>query len=132
MVSAAKPTRVCGLVGKYNASSAAEVLGLDPTVKSLSAMSVVMPRPFFLPIPCADGSERRADRRVGDRAATACLVRHPSCRRSATPFGRWTTELAQDVAHGDINEGARFEAVGEMHADVALSGKSATRVPNCA
>src|SRR4249919_2270787 len=133
---------LCGLVGKYTAKlkHVLEVLGLDPTVKSLSAMSVVItPKgPFFFTnthVQLDPTAEQIAESAIQAAYRLRLFGIHPKVALvSHSNFGSMDNPSARKMARAleIINEKVpKLEAEGEMHADVALSEEIRNRVfPN--
>src|SRR4249919_2951117 len=133
---------LCGLVGKYTAKlkHVLEVLGLDPTVKSLSAMSVVItPKgPFFFTdthVQLDPTAEQIAESAIQAAYRLRLFGIHPKVALvSHSNFGSMDNPSARKMSRAleIINEKVpKLEAEGEMHADVALSEEIRERVfPN--
>jgi malate dehydrogenase (oxaloacetate-decarboxylating)(NADP+) len=123
---------LCGIVGKYNAKlkHVKEILGLDPTVKSLSAMSaVITPKgPFFF---CdthvqldptaeqiAESALQAAYRlRLFGITPKVALISHSNFGSVDTPSARKMSRALEIM----LEKNPRLEAEGEMHVDAALS-----------
>jgi malate dehydrogenase (oxaloacetate-decarboxylating)(NADP+) len=123
---------LCGLVGKYNAKlkHVVEVLGLDPTVKSLSAMSVVItPKgPFFFcdtHVQMDPSAEQIAESalqaayrlRLFGITPKVALISHSNFGSVDTPSARKMARALEIMRE----KNPRLEAEGEMHVDSALS-----------
>jgi malate dehydrogenase (oxaloacetate-decarboxylating)(NADP+) len=133
---------LCGLVGKYNGKlkHVLEVLGLDPTVKSLSAMSVVItPKgPFFFTdthVQLDPTAEQIAESAIQAAYRLRLFGIHPKVGLiSHSNFGSMDNPSSRKMARAleIINEKSpKLEAEGEMHADVAISEEIRNRVfPN--
>jgi malate dehydrogenase (oxaloacetate-decarboxylating)(NADP+) len=123
---------LCGLVGKYNAKlkHVVDILGLDPTVKSLSAMSVVITSkgPFFF---CdthvqvdptaeqiAESALQAAYRlRLFGITPKVALISHSNFGSVDTPSARKMAQALEIIRE----KNPRLEAEGEMHVDAAFS-----------
>jgi malate dehydrogenase (oxaloacetate-decarboxylating)(NADP+) len=123
---------LCGIVGKYNAKlkHVKEILGLDPTVKSHSAMSaVITPKgPFFF---CdthvqldptaeqiAESALQAAYRlRLFGITPKVALISHSNFGSVDTPSARKMSRALEIM----LEKNPRLEAEGEMHVDAALS-----------
>src|SRR5205085_9059280 len=122
---------LCGLVGKFNAKlkHVVEVLGLDPTVKSLSAMSaVITPKgPFFFcdtHVQMDPGAEQIAEsalqaayrlRLFGINPKVA-LISHSNFGSIDTPSARKMATALQIM----LEKNPRLQADAEMHAEPPL------------
>jgi len=133
---------LCGIVGKYNPKlrHVLDVLGLDPTVKSLSAMSVVItPKgPYFFTdthVQLDPSAEQIAESAMQAAYRMRLFGINPKVGLiSHSNFGSMDNASSRKMARAleIINEKVpRLEAEGEMHADVALSEEIRERVfPN--
>jgi malate dehydrogenase (oxaloacetate-decarboxylating)(NADP+) len=122
---------LCGIVGKYNGKlkHVVDVLGLDPTVKSLSAMSAVITQkgPFFF-----TDTHVQMDPTAEQIAESALQAAYRLRLFGITPkvalishsnFGSVDTPSARKMAHAlEImrERNPKLEAEGEMHVDAAL------------
>jgi malate dehydrogenase (oxaloacetate-decarboxylating)(NADP+) len=130
---------LCGIVGKYNGKlkHVLDVVGLDPTVKSLAAMSVVItPKgPFFFTdthVQLDPTAEQIAESAIQAAYRLRLFGINPKVALiSHSNFGSMESPSSRKMARAleIINErNPRLEAEGEMHADVALSAELRDRV----
>ncbi|MEO8161752.1 MAG: phosphate acyltransferase, partial [Arenimonas sp.] len=123
---------LCGIVGRYNGKlkHVLDVLGLDPTVKSLSALSVVITSkgPFFFTDthvqvdPSAEQiaeSALQAAYRLNLFGITpkVALISHSNFGSVDTPSARKMSKALELIRE----KNPKLEAEGEMHVDAALS-----------
>jgi malate dehydrogenase (oxaloacetate-decarboxylating)(NADP+) len=123
---------LCGIVGKYNGKlkHVVDVLGLDPAVKSLSAMSAVITQkgPFFFTdthVQTDPSAEQIAEsalqaayrlRLFGINPKVA-LVSHSNFGSADTPSSRKMARALELIQERN----PKLEAEGEMHVDAALN-----------
>ena len=122
---------LCGIVGRYNGKlkHVVEVLGLDPGVKSLSALSVVItPKgPFFFTDThvqqdpsaeqIAESALQAAFRlRLFGITPKVALISHSNFGSVDSPSARKMAQALQII----MDRSPRLEADGEMHVDTAL------------
>ena len=123
---------LCGLVGKYNGKlkHVVDVIGLDPGVKSLSALSVVITSkgPFFF-----TDTHVQVDPTAEQIAESALQAAYRLKLFGITPkvalishsnFGSVDTPSARKMARAleiMLEKNPRLEVDGEMHVDAALS-----------
>ena len=123
---------LCGLVGKYNGKlkHVIDVIGLDPGVKSLSALSVVITAkgPFFF-----TDTHVQVDPTAEQIAESALQAAYRLKLFGITPkvalishsnFGSVDTPSARKMARAleiMLERNPKLEADGEMHVDAALS-----------
>jgi malate dehydrogenase (oxaloacetate-decarboxylating)(NADP+) len=130
---------LCGIVGKYTGKlkHVVDVIGLDPTSKALSALSVVItPKgPFFFTdthVQVDPSAEQIAESalkaafrlRLFGIVPKVALISHSN-------FGSMDTPSARKLARAleIINErNPKLEADGEMHADAALDAEVRERI----
>ena len=122
---------LCGIVGKYNGKlkHVVDVIGLEPGVKTLSALSVVITGkgPFFF-----TDTHVQADPTAEQIAESALQAAYRLRLFGITPkialishsnFGSVDSPSARKMAHAlelMLERNPRLEADGEMHADAAL------------
>jgi malate dehydrogenase (oxaloacetate-decarboxylating)(NADP+) len=122
---------LCGIVGRYNGKlkHVVEVLGLDPGVKSLSALSVVItPKgPFFFTDThvqqdpsaeqIAESALQAAFRlRLFGITPKVALISHSNFGSVDSPSARKMAQALQLI----MERSPKLEADGEMHVDTAL------------
>jgi malate dehydrogenase (oxaloacetate-decarboxylating)(NADP+) len=122
---------LCGIVGRYNGKlkHVLDVIGLDPGVKSLSALSVVItPKgPFFFvdthvqPDPnaeqIAESALQAAYRlRLFGIVPKVALVSHSNFGSVDSPSARKMAQALQLI----LEKSPKLEVDGEMHVDAAL------------
>jgi malate dehydrogenase (oxaloacetate-decarboxylating)(NADP+) len=133
---------LCGIVGKYNGKlkHVLDVLGLDPTVKSLSAMSAVITQkgPFFFTdthVQMDPSAEQIAEsalqaayrlRLFGINPRVA-LISHSNFGSADTPSARKMAQALEIIRERN----PKLEAEGEMHVDAALDPEVRAKIfPN--
>jgi len=133
---------LCGIVGKYNGKlkHVVDVIGLDPGVKTLSALSVVITGkgPFFF-----TDTHVQADPTAEEIAESALQAAYRLRLFGITPkialishsnFGSVDSPSARKMAQAlalMLERNPRLEADGEMHADAALDPEIRERIfPN--
>ena len=133
---------LCGIVGRYNGKlkHVVDVIGLDPGVKTLSALSVVItPKgPYFF-----TDTHVQADPTAEQVAESALQAAYRLRLFGITPkvalishsnFGSVDSPSARKMARAlelMLERNPRLEADGEMHADAALSPEIRERIfPN--
>ena len=122
---------LCGIVGRYNGKlkHVVEVLGLDPGVKSLSALSVVItPKgPFFFTdthVQQEPSAEQIAESalqaafrlRLFGITPKVALISHSNFGSVDSPSARKMAQALQII----MDRSPKLEADGEMHVDTAL------------
>ena len=122
---------LCGIVGRYNGKlkHVVEVLGLDPGVKSLSALSVVItPKgPFFFTdthVQQEPSAEQIAESalqaafrlRLFGITPKVALISHSNIGSVDSPSARKMAQALQII----MDRSPKLEADGEMHVDTAL------------
>jgi malate dehydrogenase (oxaloacetate-decarboxylating)(NADP+) len=122
---------LCGIVGRYNGKlkHVVEVLGLDPGVKSLSALSVVItPKgPFFFTdthVQTDPSAEQIAESalqaayrlRLFGITPKVALISHSNFGSVDSPSARKMAQALQMI----LERSPKLEADGEMHVDTAL------------
>jgi malate dehydrogenase (oxaloacetate-decarboxylating)(NADP+) len=130
---------LCGIVGKYNGKlkHVVDVLGLDPTVKSLSAMSVVITSkgPFFFTDThvqvdptaeqIAESALQAAYRlRLFGIVPKVALISHSNFGSVDTPSARKMARALEIIRE----KNPKLEAEGEMHVDAALSAEIRSKI----
>ena len=130
---------LCGIVGKYNGKlkHVIDVIGLDPGVKSLSALSVVITSkgPFFFTdthVQVDPTAEQIAESALQAAYRLKLFGIHPKVALiSHSNFGSVDTPSARKMAHALelIREhNPRLEVDGEMHVDAALNQEIRDRI----
>ncbi len=130
---------LCGIVGKYNGKlkHVMDVIGLDPGVKTLSALSVVITAkgPFFF-----TDTHVQADPTAEQIAESAMQAAYRLRLFGITPkialishsnFGSVDSPSARKLAQAleiMLERNPRLEADGEMHADAALDPQIRERI----
>jgi malate dehydrogenase (oxaloacetate-decarboxylating)(NADP+) len=122
---------LCGIVGKYNGKlkHVLDVLGLDPTVKSLSAMSAVITQkgPFFFTDThvqmdptaeqIAESALQAAYRlRLFGIVPKVALISHSNFGSVDSPSARKMARALEII----LEKNPKLEVEGEMHVDAAL------------
>jgi malate dehydrogenase (oxaloacetate-decarboxylating)(NADP+) len=130
---------LCGIVGKYNGKlkHVVDVIGLDPGVKSLSALSVVIsPKgPLFFTdthVQADPNAEQIAESalqaayrmRLFGITPKVALVSHSNFGSVDSPSARKLAQALELLAERN----PRLEADGEMHADAALDPEIRERI----
>jgi malate dehydrogenase (oxaloacetate-decarboxylating)(NADP+) len=130
---------LCGIVGRYNGKlkHVIDVLGLDPTVKSLSALSVVItPKgPFFFTDThvqvdptaeqIAESALQAAFRmRLFGIVPKVALISHSNFGSMDSPSARKLARALEII----VERNPKLEADGEMHADAALDPEIRERI----
>ena len=130
---------LCGIVGKYNGKlkHVVDVIGLDPGVKSLSALSVVITAkgPFFFTdthVQADPTAEQIAESalqaayrlRLFGITPKVALVSHSNFGSVDSPSARKLSRALELM----LERNPRLEADGEMHADAALDPEIRERI----
>jgi malate dehydrogenase (oxaloacetate-decarboxylating)(NADP+) len=130
---------LCGIVGKYNGKlkHVLDVIGLDPGVKSLSALSVVItPKgPYFFTdthVQVDPSAEQVAESalqaayrlRLFGITPKVALISHSNFGSSDSPSARKMARALEIVQERN----PRLEADGEMHADAAINAEIRERI----
>jgi malate dehydrogenase (oxaloacetate-decarboxylating)(NADP+) len=130
---------LCGIVGKYNGKlkHVLDVIGLDPGVKSLSALSVVItPKgPYFFTdthVQVDPSAEQVAESalqaayrlRLFGITPKVALISHSNFGSSDSPSARKMARALEIIQERN----PRLEADGEMHADAAINAEIRERI----